>query len=81
MIAEVLRGRRRLLFVALAASDPDRYTATMRDSLAQLGIRVEGAHEAASLREAIAGADPRRHPLPGGQRRREPCLPDDSHHE
>jgi dipeptidase E len=57
VIAEVLRGRRRLLFVALAASDPDRYTATMRDSLSRLGIQVDGAHEAASLREAIAGAE------------------------
>jgi hypothetical protein len=66
VIAEVLRGRRRLLFVALAASDPDRYTATMRDSLAQLGIRVEGAHEAASLREATCAPGSSTAPLTWG---------------
>jgi dipeptidase E len=57
VIAEVLHGRRRLLFVALAASDPGRYTALMRDCLARIGIRVEGAHPDASLRGAIAGAE------------------------
>jgi hypothetical protein len=54
VIAEVLRGRRRLLSVALAASDPDRYTATMRDSLAQLASRSTER----TRRPACAGRSP-----------------------
>jgi dipeptidase E len=57
VIAEVMHGRRRLLFVALASSDPVRYTQMMRGCLAQIGIRVEGADAAGSLRRASAGAN------------------------
>jgi dipeptidase E len=56
-IAEVLQGRDRLLFIALAASDPDRYTQVMRESLAPIGIRVDSADTAADPCAAIAGAE------------------------
>lgn len=52
-IAEVLDGRRSLLFVALAASDPQ----LMRRCLAEIGVRVDGADAAADPRQAIAGAE------------------------
>jgi dipeptidase E len=42
VIAEVMHGRRRLLFVALDSSDPVRYTQMMRGCLAQIGIRGGG---------------------------------------
>jgi dipeptidase E len=57
VIAEVLHGRDRLLFVALASGEPDRYTQMMRDGLAPIGIRVDCADAAGGLRDAIAGAD------------------------
>ena len=56
-IAEVLQGRDRLLFIALAASDPDRYTRVMRESLAPIGIRLDTADAAAEPCAAIAGAE------------------------
>lgn len=56
-IAEVLQERRRLLFLALASSDPDRYTTMMRDGLAPIGVQVESAHAAADLRGAISDAE------------------------
>ena len=42
-IAEVLQGRDRLLFIALAASDPDRYTRLMRESRARMRSQLPGA--------------------------------------
>jgi dipeptidase E len=57
VIAELLQGRDRLLFIALASSDPARYTRMMRESLAQIGVRVEYADASGDLRRAIAGAD------------------------
>ncbi len=55
-ITEVMHGRRRLLFVALASGDPDGYSQLMRDCLARIGIRVECA-DAAGLRGPVAGAE------------------------
>lgn len=55
-ISEVMAGRRRLLFIALASDDPDGYTQLMRDCLARIGIGVECA-DAGGLREAVAGAE------------------------
>jgi dipeptidase E len=57
VIAEVLHGRDRLLFIALASGEPDRYTQMMRDGLAPIGIRVDHADAAGGLRDAIAEAD------------------------
>jgi peptidase E len=53
-VTEVMHGRRRLLFVALASGDPDGYSQLMRDCLARIGIRVECV-DAAGLRGAVAG--------------------------
>jgi dipeptidase E len=52
-----LAGRKRLLFIAFASSEPDRYTELMRDSLGPLGITVEAAHAVADVPAAIAAAD------------------------
>jgi dipeptidase E len=56
-IGAVLDGRRSLLFIALASSDPGRYTDLMRDCLAQIGVRVDGAAAPDDLRRAVAGAE------------------------
>ena len=40
VIAEVVQGRRRLLFLAQASSDPGRYTTMMRDGLAHIGVQI-----------------------------------------
>lgn len=56
-ITEVLQGRRSLLFIALASGDPDRYTQLMRDSLAQLGVRVESAAAPGDLRRKVTEAE------------------------
>jgi dipeptidase E len=55
-ITQVLGGRDRVLFIPYASSDPDRYTEVMRESLAGIGIRVDGAHTAPDLCAAIAAA-------------------------
>jgi dipeptidase E len=57
VIAEVLHGHDRLLFIALASGEPDRYIQMMRDGLASIGIRVDNADAAGGLRDAIAEAD------------------------
>ncbi len=57
MIAGVLRERSRVLFIALASSDPQRYTHIMRARLAAIGVQVECADAAADLRGAIADAE------------------------
>lgn len=56
-IAELLHGRGRLMFIALASSEPDRYTQMMRDSLAQIGKHVDSADAAADLPKAITEAE------------------------
>lgn len=56
-IAEVLHGRRSVLFIALASSDPGQYTQMMRDGLAQIGVRVECAAAPGDLREAVTEAE------------------------
>jgi dipeptidase E len=55
-IAEVLGGRDRMLFIPYASSQADRYTEVMREGLARIGVRVDGAHTAPDLCEAIATA-------------------------
>jgi dipeptidase E len=54
VITEVLAGHRRLLFVAFASSDPDRYTQVMTEALAPAGVQVSAAHTAADPRAADA---------------------------
>jgi dipeptidase E len=56
VVGEVLDGRRRVVYVAFGSGDPDRYTQLVRDRLAQLGVRVEGAHIAADPRVAVLEA-------------------------
>ena len=56
-IAEVLQGRRSLLFIALASGDPDRYTQLMRDSLAQIGVRVKSSAAPDDLRRKVTEAE------------------------
>ncbi|HEY2578620.1 MAG TPA: dipeptidase PepE [Streptosporangiaceae bacterium] len=56
-ISEVLRGRDRLLFIPFASANADLHTETMRDSLARIGVRVDGAHLARDLCQAIAAAE------------------------
>lgn len=57
VIGDVLQDRRRLLFVAFAASDPDKYTQLMREHLARIGVRVDAAHLAADPRRAVLEAE------------------------
>jgi dipeptidase E len=47
-LAAFFGGVRQVLFIPYAASDPDRYTEATREILARLGVRVTGAHRAAS---------------------------------
>ncbi len=56
-IEEVLHDRRSLLFIALASGDPDRYTQLTRDSLAQIGVRVDSAPAPGDLRRKVADAE------------------------
>jgi dipeptidase E len=55
-IAELLDGRDRMLFIPFAQTEADRYTEVMREGLARIGVRVDGAHTAPDLCEAIAAA-------------------------
>jgi dipeptidase E len=57
VIGDVLQDRRRLLFVAFASSDPDKYTQLMRENLAPIGVRVDAAHLAADPRRAVLEAE------------------------
>ncbi len=57
VIGAVLGGRRRLLFVAFASGEPDRYTQIMHASLSQIGVQVDAAHAAADPRRAILEAE------------------------
>ena len=57
MIAQVLAGRKRLLFVPFADSDPERYTSLMQEALMPLGVRVEGLDGVADASAALAAAE------------------------
>jgi dipeptidase E len=56
-LAAFFGGVRQVLFIPYAASDPDRYTEATREILARLGVRVTGAHRAASPLAALDQAD------------------------
>jgi dipeptidase E len=56
-IRAVLSGRRSLLFVPFATSDPDAYTSVMRQALARVGIEVTSLHQARDLIAAVADAE------------------------
>jgi dipeptidase E len=56
-IAEILHGHRQLLFIPFASSQPDHYTELMRDCLAPIDVRVQGAHGDADIHRAIAEAE------------------------
>jgi dipeptidase E len=60
-IAGLLAGRQRLLFIAFASSEPDRYTQLMREAMAPLRIIVEAAHAMAGgpagVLDAVAKAE------------------------
>ena len=56
-LADLFADVRRVLFVPYGASDPDGYTAAMREILGRLGVRVSGAHRAADPLTALARAD------------------------
>jgi len=56
-IADVLRERRSLLFIALASGDPGRYAQMMRDGLAPIGVRVECVAAPGDLGKAITEAE------------------------
>jgi dipeptidase E len=56
-IAGLLAGRQRLLFIAFASSEPDRYTQLMREAMAPLRITVEAAHATAGVVDAVAEAE------------------------
>jgi dipeptidase E len=56
-IRAVLSGRRSLLFVPFATSDPDAYTSVMRRALARVGIEVTSLHQARDLIAAVADAE------------------------
>jgi dipeptidase E len=55
-IAEVLAGRDRMLFIPYASTEAERYTEVIGEHLAGIGVRVDGAHTAPDLCEAIAAA-------------------------
>jgi dipeptidase E len=57
VIDEVLRERRRVLYIALASGEPGRYAQIMRESLAPIGVRVESAESTVGLGEKIAAAE------------------------
>lgn len=50
-------GRRRLLFIPFAASDPDRYTQVMAAALAPAAIEITGAHRCPDPIRALSSAD------------------------
>src|SRR5215831_3823200 len=56
-IRQVLGGRSSVLFVPLASSDPERYTAVMRDALAGIGTQVASLHQASDAVGAIRHAE------------------------
>jgi dipeptidase E len=56
-ITEILGGRRQLLFVAFASSDPGRYMRVMAEALAPAGVQVSAAHTAADPRAAVLAAE------------------------
>jgi dipeptidase E len=56
-IRQVLGGRASVLFVPFASSDPETYTAVMRDALGSIGTRVAGLHEASDPVSAIRDAE------------------------
>ena len=56
-LAAFFAGARRVLFIPYAASDTDGYAEATREILARLGVRVAGAHRAASPLAALDQAD------------------------
>ena len=56
-IGQVLGGRASVLFVPFASSDPEAYTAVMRDALAGIGTQVTSLHRASDTVGAIRHAE------------------------
>jgi dipeptidase E len=56
-IRQVLGGRANVLFVPFASSDPETYTALMRDVLGSIGIQVASLHQASDAVGAIRRAE------------------------
>jgi dipeptidase E len=56
-IKNVLGGRASVLFVPFAGSDPDAYTATVREALARIGVRVTGLHGVPDAVRAVRQAE------------------------